>query len=330
MADAEAKKRVHKEIQDKVQPLANDAFKGIAKAVPELAKVMKTVGDAIKKGEGADLLQTYRRELTIKLRAVSDARGDALDALAALEKATADDDDFAADADEIKDLKKKLVNSRDLLADQIVKGKKIEDDAKAAAEEGGKAEKTAHREWDAMMTLFERQTSSLPGVLKRLRGLQADAEDAVKSRAAAALKPIKDSVSDFALNDDAMQGKLLLKRTNEFLSKYDIDSFSKSFVDEMAKDRATTVDEYDKRAQALEKEVKKIQDAVAKLEIEPPDAVKATAVLGFKANFITKVQAALKLDESKLAKALEDIAKQAGVKATGKELVEKLKKAKLL
>jgi len=101
-------------------------------------------------------------------------------------------------------------------------------------------------------------------------------------------------------------------------------------VDEMAKDRATTVDEYDKRAQALEKEVKKIQDAVAKLEIEPPDAVKATAVLGFKANFITKVQAALKLDESKLAKALEDIAKQAGVKATGKELVEKLKKAKLL
>ena len=59
-------------------------------------------------------------------------------------------------------------------------------------------------------------------------------------------------------------------------------------------------------------------------------AAKATAALGFKATFNTKVEAALKLDDAKMAKALEDLAKQAGVKASGKELVEKLKKAKLL
>jgi hypothetical protein len=330
MADTEATKRVHKEIQDKVKPAANNAFKGIAKTVPELAKAMKKVDDAIKKGESADLLQTYRRELVIKLRAVSDARGWAIEALEALEKATADDDDFEADADEIEELKKKLTKAKELLADQIVKGKKLEDGARAAAEEGDKTEKTAHREWDTMMTLFERQTASLNNVLKRMREAQKAAEAAVKSRDAGALKTHQETVVHFPLNDDVLKGKLLLKRTHEFLSRYDLDSFSKAFVEEMAKDRATTVGEYDKHGQALEQEASKIQGDVAKLEIEPPDAVKATAVLGFKANFITKVQAALKLDEGKLAKALEDLARQAGVKATGKELVEKLKKAKLL
>ena len=329
MADAEAKKRVHKLIEDKVKPAADAAFQRVAKAVPELAKAMKKVEAGIK-CEGPDILQTYRRELIIKLRAVVEARGWALDALEELKKATPDDADFEADADEVEALQKKLTASRDLLADQIVKAKKLEDDAREAIEKGDKSEKVAHREWDAMMTLFETQTAWLDKQLKEMRTAQKNADAAVKSRDQAALKTAKESVNEFLEAPDAMQGKLLLKRTNEFLSKYDIDTFSKDFVGEMAKDRATTVGEYDKRAQELEQEGKKIQDAVAKLQIEPPDAVKATAVLGFKANFITKVQAALKLEESKLGKALEDIAKQAGVNGSGKELVDKLKKAKLL
>ena len=63
-----------------------------------------------------------------------------------------------------------------------------------------------------------------------------------------------------------------------------------------------------------------------KLEIAPPDCVKVTAKLGFKANFNARVEKALKLDEARLAKELEAIGKDAGVKGTGKEFVAKLKK----
>jgi hypothetical protein len=329
MADTEAKKRVQKAIQDNVMPMAKVGFSGIAKAVPELAKAMKTASDAIKKGESADLLETYRRDLKIKLRDVSDARGSCLDALDALAEATKEDADFEADLEEVKALKAKLVKAGDLLADQIIKGKKIEDAAKAAAAQNLKDETTAHREWDATMTLFERQTARAAAVLKTLRNTRQGAEAAVKARDAEALKKCKDELAGFQLNDVVLQGKLLLQRTNEVLSKYDLDSFSKEFVDEMAKDKATTIGEYDENAKTLMVEMKAIKDAVAKLEIDAPDAVKATAKLGFKASFVSKVAAALKLDESKIPKALEDIAKQAGVEATGKELFDKLKKEKL-
>src|SRR5664280_2959778 len=226
-------------------------------------------------------------------------------------------------------LKKKLAATRDLLADQIVKGKKLEDAAKAAAAQGDKTEKTAHREWDAMMTLFETQTAGLTGQLKELRTNQKEAEAAVKARDAAALKRTQESLSLIPLQQTALQGKLLQKRIDDYLSKFDIKTLSDEFNAEMAKDRSTTVLDYDKHAQALEQEAKKIMDAVAKLKIDPPDAVKATAKLGFKANFITKVEGALKLDEAKIPKALEDIGKAAGVKGTGKEFLDKLKKEKL-
>jgi hypothetical protein len=330
MADVEAKKRVEKSIKDTVMPLAEQAFAGIVKAVPELAKTMKKVEVAIKEGDSSDTLLTYRRELVIKMRAVSDARGYAVDALEALQTLVEKDDDFEADSDEIEKLQTKLAKSRDLLAAQIVKGKDLEDKAKAAANKADNSEKTAHAEWDVLISQYEMQTALAKKLTERMAAGQRDAEAAVKARDAAALKEAKAAVGRIILDDDVLQGKMLYKRTNEFMSKYDLDNFSKEFLGEMGRDRATTVVEYDKASQAVEQAQKRIQQAVAKLEIAPPDAVKATAVLGFKANFTAKVEAALKLGPDKLAKALEDIAKQAGVKASGKDLVDKLKKAKLL
>jgi hypothetical protein len=330
MADAEAKKRVQKSIQDGVMPLAEQAFAGIVKAVPELAKTMKKVEVAIKEGESPDTLLTYRRELVIKMRAVSDARQYAVEALEVLDALVQKDDDFEADSDEIEKLQTKLAKSRDLLAAQIVKGKDLEDKAKAAANKADNSEKAAHAEWDVLITQYEMQTALAKKLLERMSSAQKDAEAAVKARDAQALKEAKASVGRITLDDDVLQGKLLYKRTNEFMSQYDLDTFSKEFLGEMGRDRATTVLEYDKAAQVVEQAQKKVQQAVAKLEIAPPDAVKAAAILGFKANFIAKVEAALKLGPDKLPKALEDIAKQAGVKASGKDLVDKLKKAKLL
>ena len=331
MVDVAAKKRAQEAIAKNVLPKSKSAFTGAQGAKPELIKAMQKVGEAIKKGDSADNLLVYRRELIIKMRAINDAREWAGEALHALDAATADDDAaFEADADDIEKLRERLTKTRDDMADCLVKAKKLEDAAKTASDAGDKTEKTAHREWDVLISEFERATALVDMMLKKMRARVVEAEAAVKARDVAALKTIQETMREFASNPDVVRGKLLLKRTNEFLSKYDLDTLSRAFVDEMAKDRATTVGEYDKHAQALEQEAEKLVAQVAKLKIAPRDAVKATAVLGFKANFIAKVDKALELDDAKLPKALEDIAKQAGVKATGKELVEKLKKAKLL
>jgi hypothetical protein len=331
MADADAKKRVQQVIAEKVKPKADQAFEGIASSVPELAKAMKKVSDGLRNGEDPALITTHVRELTIKLRDVSAARSSAIAALDALDEATKDDDDFEADEAEVEALKAKLLKAKALLGDQIVKAKDLEDKATAAAKQGAESEKEAHREWDGIITHFEAANAIAARMQKEMKQTLQNAQAAVKAHDSAALKAAQDEAKRIPdLPEDVLEGKLLKKRVNEFLSKYDLDNFSREFIQEMAKDRAITVDPFDQRAQEIATELKKLKEQVLKLTIEPPNAAKATAALGFKANFNAKVEAALKLDEGKMAKALEEVARQAGAKATGKELVEKLKKAKLV
>lgn len=331
MVDAELKQQVHQQIQAKVKPLADGAFKRMAGAVPELQAAIKKVERALREGASSDLLQTYRRELVIRMRAVNEARKWAVDALAALAEATADDEAFEAGAAEIEALQARLAKARDLLADQVVKGKKVEDRAASAAEANDRSEASAHREWDLLVTGFERSTSLFEALLKDMRGWKKDAEAAVKARDRALLQNLQETLANVALDEAALQGKALMRRTNEFMSTYELDGFSRDFLEEMAHDRATTVDAYDKHVQALQQEARRIQEAVQRLAIDAPNAVKATAELGFKANFITRVGAALALDESRWPRELEAIARQAGDKtSSGRQLVDKLRRAKLL
>jgi len=331
MADAEAKKRVQKLIAEKVKPAADQAFQWIAAGTPELAKAMKKVSDGLHNGEDPVLMNTHRRELSISLRTLLAARDAANNALDALDDITKDDDDLQSYEEEVEQLQAKLTKAKALIEDQIVKAKDLEDKSEAAAKQSLESEKAAHREWDAIMARFEGATATAARKLKELKQALQAAQAAAKARDVAALKKAQDEARRAPDEpDDVVEGKALKKQVNDFLSKYDLDNFSKEFLQEMAKDRATKVDNYDQRAAEITREMKTLKEQALKLAIEPPDAVKATAVLGFKANFNSKVEAALKLDEGKLAKALEDIAKQAGIKATGKDLVEKLKKAKIL
>jgi hypothetical protein len=184
-----------------------------------------------------------------------------------------------------------MTKSSNLAADRIVEGKKLGNAAKVAADESDRRETVAHRQWDAIITGYWRSMWLPDGSLKRTCGLNARGEAGVTARDAAALKAAKGLVASEALADDVLRGRLLLKRSNEVLSKYDLDAFGKALVEEMAKDKAKTVVEYDKRAQALGQEVKKIQDAAARPEIAPPDGVWATALPGFEANLMSKAEA---------------------------------------
>ena len=329
MADAQAAKKVHEAIQKDVKPLADGAFKRVLTSVPALNAAMKDLAAGIKNGDSSDVVETNVRALAIAMRDVTNARGYALDALDKLAEVTKDDDDFAADEKEIKDIQAKLAKTRDSLADLLVKAKKSAADAKAAIDKNDKSETAAHRQWDTLITLYESQTANLKKIVAGLVSTQSEAVAAAKARDAVGLAKAKGTFDRYLLSDDGLQGKLLLKRTNELLSSFDLDSFSPKFVEEIAQDKATTIGAYDKVAQVAEKQLKTMKEAVAKLEIPPPDYVKVTAKLGFKANFNARVEKALKLDEARLAKELEAIAKDAGVKGSGKDFIAKLKKENL-
>ena len=326
MTEAEAKTRIQQVIKTKVKPDADKAFAGTLKAVPDLAKSIAKVNDAVKKAVDADLVKTYLRELTINVRAVSDARGYAVDALKTLADETSDDGDFKADMDEIEKLQAKLEAVRDKLSDQIVLAKKAADSGAKAADERAHGEKAAHREWDSIIAAFESSMAFVTTYLKDMRASMQEAKDAVAKRDAAALKKANDGLKRMASNPDVAAGKFLLNRAADFMKRYDKTTFSEEFQAELADDQKKIIGEYDKRAQSMQAESQKIMADMAKLSIEPPSAVKCTAELGFKANFISRVERALKLDEAKLMKELEAIGKDAGVKGTGKELLDKLKK----
>jgi hypothetical protein len=328
MAEQDAKTRVHNAIKDQVLKYAPTA-EGSKKAITELTQSMLKIDQAVKKGIEPDLLATYRRDLEVKMRAVGMLVSETMSALENLKGIAEDQDDFEADSKEIETVQETLTKLRTSLSDWLVKAKKVDDRAKGEVQQGEKSEKEARREWALLIDTYDSINTATTSNLKMFRDECQKAVAAAKARDRDGLKDHRDMVMASSIMEEALQGKVVAHTVDAFLKKYDVASFSKEFRDEVADDRKTTVVELDKRLQALEQEVKKLQDAVVKLQITPPDYVKVTAKLGFKANFNARVEKALKLDEVRLAKELEAIAKDAGVKGTGKEFIAKLKKEKL-
>jgi hypothetical protein len=328
MAEQDAKTRVHNAIKDRVLKMAPGADAS-RKAITELTQSMLKIDQGVKKGVEPDLLATYRRELEVKMRVVGSLASDTIDALGSLKEIAADQDDFEADSKEIETVQETLTKLRASLADWLVKAKKVDDRAKGEVQHGEKSEKEARREWAVLIDTYDSINTAMTSNLKLFRDECQKAVATVKARDRVGLDDHRNMVNASPIMDDALQGKEVAREVDKFLKKYDVASFSKEFRDEVADDRKTTVVELDKHLQALEQEVKKLQDVVGKLQIAPPDYVKVTAKLGFKANFNARVEKALKLDEARLAKELETIAKDAGVKGTGKEFIAKLKKEKL-
>jgi len=323
MAEDDTKTRVHKDIQERVLRGLGDS----KPAVLALNHASAKLEHAIKKGGvDPDVLATYRRELEAKMRGVGRYALDAAAALGELKRIADDEDDFEADSDEIEAVQERLTKLKAALSDMVVKAKKLDDRAKNSVQDGEKSEKAAQREWAMLIDLYDSIGVATASNIKMFRAEFQKALDAYKARDAAGLAEHRGMVLAHPIMDDTLQGKEVAKKANLFLSKYDIGTFSKGFVTQIAKDRATTIADLDKKLQTLESEIKKMQDEVAKLEVPPPDYVKITAKLGFKANFNARVEKALKLDEAKFMKELEAIGKDAGVKGTGKDFVAKLKK----
>ena len=324
MAGPDLKQKVHGQIQEALEGAPTAAAS--KKLVSELEQAMLKSLQAIKAGADPDLLTTYRRQLQSKLGDAAFMASEADAVLQLLKGIGADDAAFAAGGKELTQAQESMTGIRTSLADSVVKGRKVEERAKAEAAKGEKSEKTAHREWDVMVEEFEEFDKSMISQLKSYRSACEAAKAAVKARDSKVLAEQKELIAkkgklfSYSLDMDLSTAKL-----TAFTKKFDITTFSKEFRDEMAQDRKT-VSEYDKRRSAAAPEMEQILSQAAGFRIEPPDAVKVTAKLGFKANFNNRVEKALKLNESNLAKELEAIGKDAGVKGTGKDFITKLRK----
>ena len=289
MGEPDAKTRVHNAIKEEVLKFAPSA-ESQKKAVAELTQSMLQIDRAVKDGAEPDLLATYRRDLEARMRAVGMLGSQALSALDSLKRISADEDDFEADAKEIETVQEALTKQRASLADWLVKAKKVDDRTKGLVHQGETSEKEARREWAALIETYDSINAATTSNLKFFRDECQKAVAAAKAKDRGALEDHRNMVMAAAVMDDALQGKAVARQVDKFLKKYDVATFGKEFRDEVDNDRRTTVVESDKRMQALEQEVKKLQDAVGKLQVAPPDYVKVTARLGFKANFNARVK----------------------------------------
>ncbi len=116
-----------------------------------------------------------------------------------------------------------------------------------------------------------------------------------------------------------------------FIAKYEeiASKLDKSQQDQLARDR-DTFDQLMSDFAAMTGKIVTIDVEIQALELQPPDAAKAAALLKIPASHEAKLKKALGSSGAEMIKALDALAKELDLGTSGKEMVAALKKAKLL
>jgi len=328
MADDDRKAKVHKLIASKVQPLADMAAKAIEVASKELRGSIAEIDEAIKGKAELEMVTTYERDLKIDQRRMMEAALLVRDAITALDDVAKDDDDFEADQEEIKALKKKLTDEIQTAKKDLVDGDDRARKVKALLAKRADSEDLATTKWIAIVDLADRNEDVLKRSLKDWQDWEAAAKKAADARDAGALKKLQASTPPRRY-EQALTGKLNANNVAEFVKSWHIKHFSKAFQSRVVKE-TVELSASDKRMQALARQCAEIGPRVAKLGVEPRDAKKAAALLKLPSGAVSKLEPILEMDSGAMAKALESLGKSFKVDLVGKDAVAVLKKGGII
>ncbi|HZV93429.1 MAG TPA: hypothetical protein VFF72_09440 [Caldimonas sp.] len=317
--------RVQKVLDTQVKPLAARGAGEMHAALGKLRSSIHKVEHGIKQRVDAEMLSTYRRELTIDMRGVVDAAVTLRKALNALADATKDDEDFAADEAGIEKMKSGILAVLDGSKVDLRKAKELEDRAAEQIDKVGSSEVEAKKMWAGVVAVWEKNDHVVAKALKDLRQWKKDAGEAVAARDASRLKQLQANPPAIPPDEKLLKGTLNNDMMVRFTHDFHLDGFSRAFRDEVLAD-AARMKQADKDGQKSGQEWKDILATVAKLSIVPRDAKKAAAVLGLPAGASAKLQPVLELDAGAMPKALESLGKQFKVDLDGKDALAKLRK----
>ncbi len=187
----------------------------------------------------------------------------------------------------------------------------------------------AKRWWAAAEAWIRRQQEDGKQRLDRIQKLREQGKKAVAERNAKVLSESQKTSTAIA---DAKPDLDEVKSGHaKFIAKYDeiASKLEKSQQDQLARDRET-LDGLVRDFAATTAKIVTIDVEIQALELPPPDVAKAAALLKIPASHEAKLKKALESSGPEMIKALDALAKELGLKTSGKDMVAALKKAKLL
>ena len=329
MAEAQLKSKVHKAIQTQIQPAANAGFAAFKTALVALMASIRKVDASVKAEDDPDTLATYLRSLTVDENRMTEARLKLLDAVDMLDKATEDDDDFAADKEEVEALRVKLEKTIDASRQQLKAAKDCAARGKEQIKKTNAGEANFSKHWASLVATMEDNIRRGARCAKTMEAARTAAAKAMDAHDAAGLKRAKAAAPDVGFDDNSLRGTYATAAATAFLKTVDIASFSAATRAQVASD----IDDLRKQDGVLQKLAVRVNTLAAEmkaLELAPRDGRKAVALLQLPAAAVAKMQDALDQPDPAIEKSLAAVLKQFKSATSAKDALTQLRRAKVV
>jgi hypothetical protein len=321
---AEAKPNIRDLIKADILPATVTLVKEQKEGIVKLSKTMLDLDKAINNSDVrmvkllAKALDSESAQIAIRLSKTGRL-------LERLEEAESDVD-VGADLKLIEDITGKLSELERKLKANYEAVKEYEAKADKALKETTDVEGDAAEQWAMYEAYLRRQLESSKGRLDEIKKLLESAKKSADSRDE---KALKQAVTDgAALKNHKPTSKDIQDDFTGFCKDVQPEKLSADLQEQFKRDQQKfqkvvddTVANYD--------QVAKIQEQIEKLEVEPVEAKKVSALLKIPGQYDGKVKKALELDRAAAGKALEGIMKEAKILMSAKDILTKLEKANL-
>jgi hypothetical protein len=322
---AETQPNIRDLIKTDIGPATVALIKDQKEGVAKLAKVMIDLDRAIDKPDLRTVkllskaLDSESGQIAVRLSKTGRL-------LERLEEAESDAD-VDVDLKLIEDITEKLSELERKLKANYETAKESHAKAEKALKETADAEGDAAEEWAVYEAYLHRQLDLSKDRLQQIQNVLDTAKKAADDRDG---KELKQALADgAALKNYKPTSQDLQTGFKDFAKDVKPEKMSADLQEEFKRDQQRFQKFVDDTV-ANNDQISKIQDQIEKLEIEPADAKKVSALLKIPSQFDGKVKKALELDRPAAGKALEGIMKEAKTPMAAKDILSKLEKASLL
>lgn len=233
----------------------------------------------------------------------------------------------AADVKAVAALRSKFEKLNKILESNLLKLKGGQDMLQDALDKASGAAEKFTAEWARISDLIERYAKNTEWRVKQSAGFLAKAKAAVVARDRKELETLKKQAADFrAGNPPQSEVSAAWRAFQARAAKNTLDAHAK---DQLARELPQLETAY-RAAEALEAPIARDHMAIEGLKVKAPDKAAAVQLLGVPAASRAMFQDALSLPVAEMEKYLNDVGKTLKPARTGKQMIDELRKAKLL
>ena len=319
------KAEVHKFIETEIRPGATKLLKEHEGQTNKLREAIFSLSAAIEKSDER-MIRLWLKTLTVEEAEIANRSSRTQRLLQKLEDIEPDEG-MVDDVDEIEKLTADLNELLRKLNKNYGIGKKLEDQANKALAAHKDGEKESLAEWAVQEAWIRKQLELAKRRLPEIEKLSEKAKRAGAERNEKALAEIQKASA--AIRDTEPTFKEVEEGFEQFCEAVKPKNMSKELQDQFVRDRAAFQKLVDELGEVTRK-ILEVDSRIETMETAEVDYKKAAALLKIPSQYLSKLKAALEGLSTSLEKALDTLAKEAGLKATGKEMMALLRRAKMI